>query len=275
METWTFAAVGDVHGHTSTMVDLVRTHADQLGVTIDFVLQVGDFEPHRDTDDLRTMAAPSKYRALGDFPSYYKGERVFPWPVYFIGGNHEPYGLLDQEPSGFALLPWCTYLGRSYSGQVCGLQVCALSGIYGPDYFTKRRPPVDAIKRVSNKEYIYFREPEVEQLFEQEGADVLLLHEWPTGVIADEDQTEFEKQRRSLRHDAVGNEYAGLLLEKLKPQLVLCGHMHRPYHRRLTWPDGTDTLFVALAHIQMGADAIAFFSVRTDGTIHELDSGDI
>jgi hypothetical protein len=34
---------------------------------VDFVLQVGNLEPHRHADDLATMAAPSKHRRLGDF----------------------------------------------------------------------------------------------------------------------------------------------------------------------------------------------------------------
>lgn len=91
------------------------------GRPLDFVLQVGDFEPHRDEADLATMAAPSRYRVLGDFPDYAAGRRRFPWPLYFVGGNDEPYGLLDRLAPGDAIVGNCTYLGRVGVHRIAGL----------------------------------------------------------------------------------------------------------------------------------------------------------
>ncbi len=248
-----FAAVGDVHGHMNAMVRALSEWERRAGVDLAFVLQVGDFEPHRGEADLRTMAAPARYRALGDFPEYAARRRSFPWPVYFIGGNHEPYGFLDRLAAGDEAAPGCTYLGRAGVRTIGGLRVASLSGIHVPERLSGR-PPVDAIDQVSKKAYIGFCEAEVLAVLEAERADVLLVHEWPAGVIADADAAAFENQRRSMRYDGVGNEYARLLVDHLRPSLVLCGHMHRAYRRRLG-----DTQLCALAEVGAGADAFAFF----------------
>jgi len=64
-----FALVGDVHGHIHAMHRQLRKLEARIGRSIHVVLQVGDFEPHRDEADLRTMAAPAKYKQLGDYCS--------------------------------------------------------------------------------------------------------------------------------------------------------------------------------------------------------------
>jgi lariat debranching enzyme len=101
-----------------------------------------------------------------------------------------------------------------------------------------------------------------------EGPDILLLHEWPAGIIASEDEQEFEQQRRSLRYDRVGNDPARMLVDLLQPRLVLCGHMHRGYRRTIG-----DTRFACLAHVMHGDDAFAVFERTATGEIIELTAG--
>jgi hypothetical protein len=125
-----FAVVGDVHGNMNLMVDLLSKWEVKNKIKLSFVLQVGDFEPHRNKDDVLSMAAPSKYKKLGDFPEYFKGKRTFPWLVYFIGGNHEPYIFLDHISEGGAIINNCFYFGRSGVTTIEGLRVAGLSGIY-------------------------------------------------------------------------------------------------------------------------------------------------
>ncbi|MEZ4380933.1 MAG: metallophosphoesterase [Nannocystaceae bacterium] len=256
-----FAAVGDVHGRLDAMVRALGKWERRRERRLDFVLQVGDFEPHRDAADLATMAAPSRYRVLGDFPDYAAGRRRFPWPIYFIGGNHEPYGLLDRLAPGDAVVPNCTYLGRAHVHRIAGLDVAALSGIHVPALLGGR-PPVEAIAWTSKKAYIGFTEAEVLALLEAPRADVLVVHEWPTGVIAAADAPSFERQRRSMRYDDVGNDYARMIMEHLAPQLVLCGHMHKRYRSRVG-----ATEVCALADVDAGADAGAYFEVRAQGIV--------
>jgi lariat debranching enzyme len=95
-----FAAIGDVHGDIYSMLGLLDSWEQKQQKSLSFVLQVGDFEPHRHEEDLLTMDAPTKYKQLGDFPDFYRGKVKFPYPLYFIGGNYEPYGFLDYFPQG-------------------------------------------------------------------------------------------------------------------------------------------------------------------------------
>lgn len=265
----TFACAGDVHGRHRELVDLLLDAEARLGRSVDFVLQAGDFEPIRHADDLRTMAAPARYRQLGDFPAVWVGELALPRPVFFIGGNHEPVGFLKQHPDGFTLCHNCTYLGRAFAGSIQGVRVCALSGIYHPGKFTEPLPAANGKRQVSPKEYSYFREPHVEFLLDQPGTDVLVLHEWPAGVVAAEDAAEFERRRRSLRYDAVGNEWARLLVDHLRPALVIAGHMHHPY-RSTVVTGGREVLFAGLARVGDGSGAVAVFEPDAAGGIREV-----
>jgi hypothetical protein len=128
------AAVGDVHGHFRALVRLLVDWEKKSGLKIDLVLQVGDLEPHRHEADLETMSAPVKYRKLGDFREVFDGRTAFPWPVIFIGGNHEPYGALDEHPEGYELCPNIIYLGRSglrHLEEV--IRIVGLSGVAPPN----------------------------------------------------------------------------------------------------------------------------------------------
>ena len=48
-----------------------------------------DQEAVRNPADLHCLAVPVKYRRLGDFHRYYRGEKVAPFLTIVIGGNHE------------------------------------------------------------------------------------------------------------------------------------------------------------------------------------------
>jgi predicted phosphodiesterase len=269
-----FAAVGDVHGDMRRMVRFLEDWTERHRRQLDFVLQVGDFEPHRDEADLATMAAPAKYRHLGDFPAFHQHGRGFPWPLYFIGGNHEPYGYLDSHPEGFELLPGCHYLGRVGAVELRGLRVAGLSGIHRDDHFHLARPPVSQLGNVSNKDFAWFNEHDVDRALELGRADVLLVHDWPSGIIDPADAASFEHQRRSASHDTVGNDYARLIAEALKPKLVLCGHLHRAYRGVLPHASGPPTQVCCLASVAQGSDAFAVFRA-SGGAIEELTASSV
>jgi len=254
-----FAAVGDVHGQMHSMVRLVEGRAKRASLEMSFVLQVGDFEPHRHEADLTTMAAPSKYKQLGDFATFHAGKSRFPWPVFFIGGNHEPHGFLEISPDGFELFSACTYLGRVGLLEWNGLRIAGLSGIYKEDSFQDLRPSVSSLGTVSNKVFAYFNEQDVERALEFERVDVLLLHEWPADIIDPAHEAEFEGQRRSLRYDHVGNPYARMLVDALEPQLVLCGHMHKAYRAEVRHASGRGLGGGVLAGGGKGKGRVALF----------------
>ena len=259
MDELYFAVVGDVHGYHNRMVAQLKKCEKRLGRTFDFVLQVGDFEAHRDEDDLRTMSAPSKYKQLGDFHQYWSGRVRYPWPIYFIGGNHEPYGFLESYVEGGCLLPHCHYLGRSQSQEIGGLEIAGLTGIYAEERFEQERPVWGARSGQSNKDFIFFDDRDVMALMELEQVDILLLHDWPEGLF--EEGGEVAARGRLARRER-GNPYARMLVEELKPKWVFCGHMHTRYEASWEWEDETKTHFLCLAHILEGAEAIGAFRVK-------------
>lgn len=264
-----FAAVGDVHGHMCKMVEMLKKWEASTNKKLAFILQVGDFEAHRDEIDLSTMAAPSKYRKIGDFPDFYQQKKFFPWPIYFIGGNHEPYGFLDLFPEGQEIIPNCYYLGRTGKLELSGLTILGLSGIYREDKFELLRPSVKDISKKSNKEYIYFDKQEVNKMLEFSSPNILLFHEWPANIVDNENHKEFETLRHALGYDDVGNEYARLITELLEPDLVICGHMHKKYRKEIKLESGKLVKICCLANVEQGFNSIAVFQFL-DSTIKEI-----
>ncbi|GBE93131.1 metallophosphoesterase [Nostoc cycadae] len=270
MEEFFFAAVGDVHGHIKTMIKLLSKWESLLGKKLAFILQVGDFEPHRHEADLSTMSAPTKYKKLGEFSDYYLGKAFFPWPVFFIGGNHEPYGFLEQFTNGAEIVKNCYYLGRVNSNIIEGLNIVGVSGIYRKDKFYSPRPHFLEISTKSNKEYIYFIEDDIIQALNYKNVDILLLHDWPSGLINSSSIAEITGFSNSIGYGELGNEFARMLVDLLLPKLVLCGHMHCKYRTKIITSDNQRIDICCLADINQGDAAIALFHVTPHGELQEV-----
>lgn len=248
------AVVGDVHGAMWTTIRLLSGWEKARKRTLDLVLQVGDFEPHRDELDLSTMAAPAKYRKLGDFPIFARGEAQFPWPIWFIGGNHEPYGWLETMSEGGELARNCHFIGRANIVEIEGLRVAGLSGIFKPELFSQVRPDVSGFSQKSNKDWIGWNERDIERLLSLGRADVLLLHEWPGAFDANQ------------RHppDETGRAWIELLLDSLRPKMIFCGHLHARF-KSATRVGGTSVPVECLAQVSSGRDAFVVYEVEDGG----------
>lgn len=258
-----FAAVGDVHGDMHLMVSLLKMWEEKTGKDLDFVLQVGDFEPQRHEADLATTPGPKKYRKLGDFADFYTGRAGFPWPIFFIAGNHEPYGFLEEISQGGQVANNCYYLGRVGTVMLSGLKVVGVSGIYEPELFQNQRPDVSLVSQSSCKRYIGFTEVDITQALSFSSADILLLHDWPCDMIS------LTEAKRFGWFRSIGNEYARLLVERLQPRLVLCGHMHQPYRYQIVGLNQV-TDICCLANVAQGKNAIAIFQLSPEGKLVEL-----
>lgn len=266
-----FAAVGDVHGHFRLMVDLLQIAEMKLGISFELVLQVGDFEPVRHETDLLSVAAPAKYLHMGDFPDVLSGQVAFPWPVYFIGGNHEPYAFLETMPAGGDVAHNCHYMGRVGFQSIGGLQVAGLTGIYSQLNHDKNRPPLMNMPTASKKLWTYFNEGDVQRIEQiaNEPVDVLLLHDWPQGLVTAANVGALQKYNSRISIDGVGNSVGSGLIKTLSPQIVLCGHMHISHSASLPVKDGRVIPVRCLASVQERMDAIAVFEVDTAGQITE------
>ena len=243
-----FAVVGDVHGDHWKMIGLLAGWEKSRKKSLDFVLQVGDFEPHRSESDLATMAAPAKYRDLGDFPIFASGQFQFPWPIYFIGGNHEPYGWLETLPDGGQIAPNCHYIGRANAVEIGEIKVARLSGIFQPHLFPQTRPNISQFGAKSNKEWIGWNQGDIEKLLNLSRCDIFLLHEWPI---------EFGDHQRHFA-DVAAREWIELALESLRPDLIFCGHLHHRL-RSVARVNGVNVPVQCLSQVSLGRDCFAVY----------------
>lgn len=257
-----FAAVGDVHGHIHIMVKKLQRIQERTGLKPDFVLQVGDFQPVRSAEDLESLAVPLKYRSMGDFQDFCKGWSAFPFPLWFIGGNHEPYGLLDMYPNGTTLLENCHYLGRVGRVELGGLSISGLSGIYSKESYHISNKTLREPGKAGWKEHGYFTEEDVDSLLTLPRPDILLLHDWPADIGCTDETGRFAGR---------GNQMARTVVDLFAPKLVLCGHQHHYYSTELIHQAGAITKIFCLDEIRSKEGSLALFSFSPEQGISCLD----
>ncbi|MER5327104.1 metallophosphoesterase family protein [Streptosporangium roseum] len=229
--------VGDVHGEFELLAAWAAV-VRQVHGPLDAILAVGDVEPNRDEADAAGVHGPVKYRKVGDFPLLCEGLLDLGAPLYFIGGNHEPWPALDDAGPGW----WSDgtyFLGRAGVADVAGLRVAFLSGIHSP-----RVTDVPKARRDTIKERTYYTAEELEQVSRAARRagqiDILLTHDWPSGATGPH------------RATPVGRPELRALSERLRPRWHFCGHMHHR-HRAAIGP----TEVVCLGQVRSGSAAFA------------------
>lgn len=238
------AALGDVHGRMAAAIETLRQAERDAGVLIDIVLQVGDFEPHRDADDLAGMYAPHRKKEVGEFGAYARGEKRFPWPLFFIGGNHEPYAYLRTASSGCRVADNIEFLGFAGLRRIHGLELAFLSGIYDERHTTCRPVPPGPIGDADvdqQRALSCFTIHDLEQLRCVKRPHVLMFHEWPRGLVRPHDHEQGQPRHRRLRWGETGVGRLRALVEEIEADVVLCGHVHRAYRGVIEGPHGVRT----------------------------------
>lgn len=255
------AVVGDVHGRFFRVEEWVRQLEEARGVEVGLVLAVGDVETFATPDDHRRKS--TKRSMPAEFAAYASGERVMQRPFVFVGGNNEAFEDIERMPDGGDLAPGVSYLGRAGVKSLGGIRTAYLSGIYAPTRFDRPRLAVD--RPETARQAGYFRQPEVDAVRAVEGADLLLLHEWPRGIAGRESAVARVGARgiRPNHWPQVGNPYAASVVTALRPPWVLCGHLHVPHAASLRWDDGTVTQVVCLD--QAARSDGGFFWMDWDG----------
>lgn len=255
--------MGDIHGRLNKAVRLIRQVESDAGTAVDFVLQVGDLEAHRHPRDLVSMYAPFRDKQLGDFRHYIDGGQRFPRPLYFIGGNHEPYGRLEESPGGSTLAENIHYLGRAGTVDIKGLKITFLSGIYHPHFFREKRDRLET--RIGGDDWIAqlkmscYRLEEIDRLCNGGKPHLLLIHEWPYGLVRWEDHEEGQPRHRKLRYGETGIPLIREIIKKTGPQLAVCGHLHRRYSGWIPNGSGDGTRVECLGHIDAGLEACRLY----------------
>lgn len=214
-----FAVAGDVHGRWAEFAHDVDIAASFLpeGARLAAVLQLGDAEPTADAAQLAEVHIKPERRALSDFAEVLAGRVRFAAPVYFIGGNHEPWRTLDRNgglvQGGAPLAPGVHFLGRAGAVELSGVRIGFLSGIRHADgrpFTLADRLRLDTIESAN-----YYTVEELARTAKCGPVDLLLTHERPTG-------TGFVHKLSETGDPAVRR-----LLGELRPAASFHGHHHR------------------------------------------------
>jgi lariat debranching enzyme len=234
------AVVGDIHGRFHRVEVWMDALEKALGRPVDMVLAVGDVEAFRRADDQRRKM--TKRLMPAEFAEYADGQRQMKRPLYFIGGNNEDFEALHDAQEGMELAPQVFYLGRAGLQTLRGLRVAYLSGIHAPRFFEqplKRPRALDTAKQAG-----YFRAPEVERVMHARDVDLLLVHEWPRGIVQ-RARDENAPSARPLPSYWIGNPITRRLADTLRPKWMFCGHSHKGFAVSLGGESGRPVTRVA------------------------------
>jgi lariat debranching enzyme len=253
------AFLGDTHGNINTMYAMVSAWEKRTGLTIDLVVQVGDFGFWLSEDSVDKMTAKHAQvlidrmkergeeirKICGDFPDYILGEREAPKKTLVIRGNHEDQEylmglekkLMEDHPDDYTsrmieVVPNMFYLPDGHVVDIDGVRFGGLGGNFSIrtfenwDYWDEARhkPQRYGEKRRLN----HFTRDRWEALA-REKMDVLLFHDAPTGMgLVGAKGLLFPKDEMTEEiYGQLGCPLLTDLIEIVKPQHVFCGHWHQ------------------------------------------------
>jgi len=225
------AVEGCLHGELDAVYSAVR-EAEQRGAQkVDVLIICGDFQSVRNQADLSSLEVPEKYKQLGDFHKYASGELTAPCLTLFIGGNHEASNVLKSLYYGGWVAPNIYFLGFAGVVSICGVRIAGCSGIFnGRDYNMGHfeEAPYDGSTRRS---IYHTRELEVYRLKRlAQPVDIMLSHDWPTGIWRHGDAGTLLRYKPFLREDMdsgrLGSRAYQELMTVMKPKLWFAAHLH-------------------------------------------------
>lgn len=211
------AVVGDIHGHITLTLLLLREWEKRTKKTLDLILQVGDFGiwPHPSVRiDKATKRFSEKDPEEISFKEFYDGSSPFAYhffaseqatqaPIICIHGNHEDFRFLnsisrqEEYPVPLDYYKRIFYIpnGKSFLFQQDG-QVIHIAGIGGLE--------------TNHPEY-GFTEKEINRLYGTKHIDILLTHQAPSNLGEEGCSPKVQS-----------------LIESIEPTYHFCGHHHIP-----------------------------------------------
>ncbi|KAH8586695.1 lariat debranching enzyme, C-terminal domain-containing protein [Bisporella sp. PMI_857] len=252
------AVEGCGHGSLDTIYESVNQACATKGWLIsdlDFLIICGDFQAVRNSLDLNCMSVPRIYRQLGDFHKYYSGASVAPVLTLVIGGNHEVSNYLFELYHGGWLAPNIYYLGAANVIRYGPYRIAGLSGIFKNSYYRKPHGERLPYSKDDIRSIYHVREFDVRKLLQiQTQVDIVLSHDWPTGVemFGDYERLFARKPHflESAKVDNLGSKPAAMLMNHLRPGYWFSGHMHIRFSADVEHAvTNTTTEFLALSKI--------------------------
>ncbi len=226
------AVIGDVHGQFDRAYAKIADMEREDEKDIDLVLMCGDLKAFRDEGDLDSMKAPEKHRVMNDFEAYYRGRKKVPYLTICISGNHESSNLLSALPYGGWLAPNMYYVGRAGCVTYRGLRIAGLSGIYKP--YSAGLPPAGPAPFTEDTivSAYHQRRADADKLAGVGDVDVLMVHDWPAGILLTPDINKRGIKSTLVKDDKegrFGSPLATQVMKAVKPQRVFAGHHHHPW----------------------------------------------
>lgn len=250
------AVVGDIHGRFRRVREWVEQLEQARGRAVDVILAVGDVEAFANAEDHRRKAA--KRTMPAEFSEFASGASAFHRPLYFIGGNNEDFQALHGLQGGGEIAPNVHYLGRVGVREVNGLKLAWLSGIFAPKHIDK--PLVLPATQETRKQAGYFRREEVATLSGVTDVDILLVHEWPKGLLRKTPSG--GRTLRAYRFPWIGNPVSRDVMDHLQPTWVFAGHSHVPFATSIAYQNGRVTRVACLDQAAKPDGALFWFEVE-------------
>ena len=260
--------IGCAHGELNRIYSSLPASAYLLLICGDF-LSARDFE---------SMSVPEKYKKLGDFEKYFRGELKAPCLTIFIGGNHECSNYLWELYYGGYVAPNIYYLGQSSLISVGGISIAGISGIHNErdcnsgyfESFPFRGKHVRSIYHTRSFEVF-----KLQQI--KKPIDIFLSHDWPKNICHYGNLEELLERKPFFKTDIktgnLGNPALEQLLLELKPKNWFSAHLHVKFEAVVRHAD-RETKFMALdkclprrqfLHIfEMGSPVKAPLKVKID-----------
>ncbi|KAJ8612762.1 hypothetical protein CTAYLR_010396 [Chrysophaeum taylorii] len=246
---------GCCHGSLDEIYETVREIERRRAVKADLLLLCGDFQGLRVERDLEALAVPSKYRKLGGFGRYYRGEAEALCLTILVGGNHEASNALGALYYGGWVARRIYYLGAAGVVSFRGLRIAGLSGIYNRHHYHLHHFETTAARGDDRnvRSAYHVREIDVFRLaLLANRPDVFLSHDWPRGVERWGNLEKLLQEKPFFREDVqrgqLGSPANELLLRILKPRRWFSAHLHCKFAALVTHDAARDitTSFLAL-----------------------------
>ncbi|XP_003741328.1 lariat debranching enzyme [Galendromus occidentalis] len=244
------AVAGCGHGELEKMYAALGRLEAVGNFKLDLLLICGDFQANRNSSDLLGMACPPKYRQMCDFHKYYSGHLVAPVLTLVIGGNHEASSYFDELRYGGWLAPNIYYLGTAGCYRIGDLRVAGISGIYKSIDYMKGRYETVPYDTAALHSVYHIRALDVLRLCGLRKVDVMMSHDWPTGITAYGNEQWLRRKKPFFNEDLdsgrLGSPPTRKILDTVKPRYFFSAHLHVRFTALVPHTDGSSTRFLAL-----------------------------
>jgi lariat debranching enzyme len=177
------------------------------------------------------MSCPVKYRAIGDFHSYYSGMNKAPYLTIFVGGNHEASNHLWELFYGGWVAPNIYYVGAANVIRLGGLRIAGMSGIWKGYNFNKPHYERLPYSQDDVKSIYHVREIDTRKLLQlRTQVDIGISHDWPRAIEKDGNERALYRMKPDFEQESkdgtLGNVAAAYVMDRLRPTYWFSAHMH-------------------------------------------------